>query len=138
MSDVRTHLYNSEPGRMKKKSVPMSELSEEAQRLKRAAWRAASRRYYARKIARQQANSARGGTFSQVRDFRCSPLLPDDCQTVMLQRAGSTAYCKSNITHHQTEPAKSRHLPQDTEWPEEPLEANERGSHDISGGIMCS
>lgn len=34
----------------------MSQLTEEAQRLKRAAWRAASRRYYARKIARQQAN----------------------------------------------------------------------------------
>lgn len=33
----------------------MSQLTEEAQRLKRAAWRAASRRYYARKIARKQA-----------------------------------------------------------------------------------
>ncbi|KAM9722840.1 uncharacterized protein ACNS7B_018432 [Menidia menidia] len=33
----------------------MSDLPDEAQRLKRAAWRAASRRYYARKVARQQA-----------------------------------------------------------------------------------
>ncbi|XP_074508830.1 uncharacterized protein LOC141778451 [Sebastes fasciatus] len=48
--------------RNKKKGVPMSELTEEAQRLKRAAWRAASRRYYARKVARQQANPSRAGS----------------------------------------------------------------------------
>ncbi|XP_068426279.1 uncharacterized protein [Clinocottus analis] len=47
--------------RDKKKGVPMSEQTEEAQRLKRAAWRAASRRYYARKVARQQANPLRSG-----------------------------------------------------------------------------
>ncbi|XP_054477357.1 uncharacterized protein LOC129109346 [Anoplopoma fimbria] len=47
--------------RNKKKGVPMSEMTEEAQRLKRAAWRAASRRYYARKVARQQANPSRSG-----------------------------------------------------------------------------
>ncbi|TNN02141.1 hypothetical protein fugu_009628 [Takifugu bimaculatus] len=130
--------------RMKKKSVPMSELSEEAQRLKRAAWRAASRRYYARKIARQQANSARLGTFSQVKDFRSSQVerrtlmqeLPNDRQ--MLQRAAPTTYCTSNITHHQAEPTQAGHLPQDAEWLEGPLETNGRGSHDISGGIMCS
>lgn len=122
----------------------MSELSEEAQRLKRAAWRAASRRYYARKIARQQANSARGGTFSQVRDFRCSQVerrtlmqqLPNDSQ--MLQRAAPTTHCATNITHHQMEPTQAGHLPQDTEWPGGALEANGRGSHDIGGGIMCS
>lgn len=49
--------------RNKKKGVPTSELTEEAQRLKRAAWRAASRRYYARKVARQQANPSRSGPF---------------------------------------------------------------------------
>lgn len=144
VGDIQTHLSHSEPLRMKKKSVPMSELSEEAQRLKRAAWRAASRRYYARKIARQQANSARLGTFSQVRDFRSSQVerrtlmqeLPNGRQ--MLQRAAPTTYCTSNITHHQTEPTQAGHLPQDTEWPEGPLETNGRASHDISGGIMCS
>ncbi|XP_037308925.2 uncharacterized protein LOC119197070 isoform X1 [Pungitius pungitius] len=47
--------------RNKKKGVPMSELTEEAQRQKRAAWRAASRRYYARKVARQQAHPPRSG-----------------------------------------------------------------------------
>ncbi|XP_061631754.1 uncharacterized protein LOC133479173 [Phyllopteryx taeniolatus] len=41
--------------RNKKKRVPTAELPEEAQQQKRAAWRAASRRYYARKVARQQA-----------------------------------------------------------------------------------
>lgn len=144
VSDLHTHLCHSEPLRMKKKSVPMSELSEEAQRLKRAAWRAASRRYYARKIARQQANSARLGTFSQVRDFRSSQgerrtlmqELPNDRH--MLQRAAPATYCTSNITHHQTEPTQAGHLPQDAEWLEGPLETNGRGSHDISGGIMCS
>ncbi|TNN40140.1 hypothetical protein EYF80_049699 [Liparis tanakae] len=44
-----------------KKGAPVSEQTEEAQRLKRAAWRAASRRYYARKVARQQANPLRSG-----------------------------------------------------------------------------
>lgn len=127
----------------KKKSVPMSELSEEAQRLKRAAWRAASRRYYARKIARQQANSAHAGMFSQVRDFRCSRLqkrtlvqeLPNDCQ--MLQSDASTTYCAPKIPHSQTEPTQCVRLRQDSEWPEDPLEAN-GGSHGVSGGIMCS
>ncbi|KAM8869248.1 uncharacterized protein AB9W97_016694 isoform 2-T2 [Spinachia spinachia] len=45
----------------KKRGVPMSEMTEEAQRQKRAAWRAASRRYYARKVARQQAHPTRSG-----------------------------------------------------------------------------
>ncbi|XP_039663112.1 uncharacterized protein LOC120563091 [Perca fluviatilis] len=54
---------HEEQPRNKKKGVPMSELPDEAQRQKRAAWRAASRRYYARKIARQQANPSRSGPF---------------------------------------------------------------------------
>lgn len=109
----------------------MSELSEEAQRLKRAAWRAASRRYYARKVARQQAGSAHLGGFSQVRDFGCAPVerrtlmqeLPNDCP--MLPRAAPAAF-----RHQQEQPA---HLAQDTDWPEEQLEPNGGG-----GGIMCS
>lgn len=129
-------LLLSEPVRMKKKkSVPMSELSEEAQRLKRAAWRAASRRYYARKIARQQAGSAHAAhVFSQVRGFRCSGLqrrtlaeeLPDDCP---LLRRDAPPFCTPRLTHGQTEPRECVRLGQDPEWPEEPLEAN---------GILCS
>lgn len=131
-------LLHSEPVRMKKKkSVPMSELSEEAQRLKRAAWRAASRRYYARKIARQQAGSAHAAhVFSQVRGFRCSGLqrrtlveeLPDDCP--LLHRDAPT-FCTPKVTHGQMEPRECVRLglDQDPEWPEEPLEAN---------GILCS
>lgn len=54
----------------------MSELTEEAQRLKRAAWRAASRRYYARKIARQQANPLNVGSFHHISDSQRSHLIP--------------------------------------------------------------
>lgn len=54
----------------------MSELTEEAQRLKRAAWRAASRRYYARKIARQQANPLNVGRFHHISGSQHSHLIP--------------------------------------------------------------
>lgn len=141
---VQNHLFDSELLRMKrKKSVPMSELSEEAQRLKRAAWRAASRRYYARKVARQQASSEPAGLLSQVRDFRCSGVqrtalvqeLPGDCP--MLQREASAAYCAPPVTHNQAGPSQCARPPQDPGWPDDPLEAN-GGSHSVSGGIMCS
>lgn len=115
--------------RIKKKSVSMSELSEEAQRLKRAAWRAASRRYYARKIARQQTNSAHGATFPQVTDSQYSQTmdqrtltseLPNECQ--MLQRAAwraaSKRYYARKIARHQTEPTPYVHLLQNAEWSE--------------------
>lgn len=62
--------------RSKKRSVPMSELTEEAQRLKRAAWRAASRRYYARKIARHKANTQHLGPFLHLSDGQHSHLFP--------------------------------------------------------------
>lgn len=54
--------------RNKKRNVPMSELPEEVQKLKRAAWRAASRRYYARKVARQQANPLHAAPYLQMTD----------------------------------------------------------------------
>ncbi|KAK2844991.1 hypothetical protein Q5P01_011650 [Channa striata] len=62
----RQQITEGEHLRNKKKAVPMSELPEEAQRLKRAAWRAASRRYYARKIARQQADPSRSVPFPHI------------------------------------------------------------------------
>lgn len=138
---MRFRLFDSVPVRMKKKkSVPMAELSEEAQRLKRAAWRAASRRYYARKVARQQASSAHAGLLSQVREF-CSSRVQR--RTLMqelpnlLQRDASTAYSTPTVPHEQTEPTRCVRVRQDAEWPEEPLEPS-GGSHGSSGGILCS
>ncbi|XP_040899355.1 uncharacterized protein LOC121185374 isoform X2 [Toxotes jaculatrix] len=128
--------------RNKKRSVPMSELPEEAQRLKRAAWRAASRRYYARKIARQQANPSRSGTFPHIsaspysqpisfEDKRRRTLiseLPEESQTLQREawRAASRRYYARKIARHQTDPSG------ETQGP------NRAGSHTNSGGIMCS
>ncbi|KAM9807122.1 uncharacterized protein LOC133160638 [Syngnathus typhle] len=53
-ADGLAHVAEAEQLRSKKKRVPTAELPEDAQQQKRAAWRAASRRYYARKVARQQ------------------------------------------------------------------------------------
>nr|XP_046254752.1 uncharacterized protein LOC124064382 [Scatophagus argus]XP_046254753.1 uncharacterized protein LOC124064382 [Scatophagus argus] len=133
--------------RNKKKSVPMSELTEEAQRLKRAAWRAASRRYYARKIARQQANPPCPGPLPHITDSQYSqPIsavnkrrrtliseLPDESQTLQREawRAASRRYYARKTSHHQTESAQYAHLLQNTEPSEETLGPN-------SGGIMCS
>ncbi|CAN9514182.1 unnamed protein product [Ophioblennius macclurei] len=66
--------------RNRKRSVPMSQLPEEAQRIKRAAWRAASRRYYARKVARQQAGPAQPRVFPRLMNcpFSQSGPLPQD------------------------------------------------------------
>ncbi|XP_051261869.1 uncharacterized protein LOC127366709 [Dicentrarchus labrax] len=139
----------------KKKSVPMSELPEEAQRLKRAAWRAASRRYYARKVARQQANPSRPPVpFPRITDSRYSQPnslvdkrrrtliseLPDDCQTLQREawRAASRRYYARKTARHQTEPTQYVHLLQNIEPSEETLGPNTGGSHTNNGGIMCS
>lgn len=148
------HLSPLDLLRNKKKSVPMSELPEEAQRLKRAAWRAASRRYYARKIARQQANPSRSAPFPHLTDSRYSqPIsfvdkrrrtliseLPEDSQTLQREawRAASRRYYARKTARHQTEPTQYAHLLQNIEPSEETLGANRGGSHTNSGGIMCS
>lgn len=140
--------------RNRKKSVPTSELPEEAQRLKRAAWRAASRRYYARKIARQQGNPSRSGTFPHITDSRYSqPIsfvdkrkrtliseLPEDSQTLQREawRAASKRYYARKIARHQTRPTQYVHLLQNIEPSEETLEPNRGGSQTKSGGIMCN
>ncbi|XP_076594144.1 uncharacterized protein LOC143325127 isoform X1 [Chaetodon auriga] len=140
--------------RNKKKSVPMSELPEEAQRLKRAAWRAASRRYYARKIARQQANPSRSGPLPRITDSRYSqPIsledkrrrtliseLPDETQTLQREawRAASRRYYARKTARHQTEPMQYVQLLQNMEPSEETLGASRGGSHTNSGGILCS
>ncbi|XP_023262957.1 uncharacterized protein LOC111655699 [Seriola lalandi dorsalis] len=112
--------------RNKKKTVPMSELPEEAQRQKRAAWRAASRRYYARKIARQQANPSRAGPFPHISTAQYSqPMsfvdkrrrtliseLPEESQTLQREawRAASRRYYARKMARHQTDPTEYGHL----------------------------
>lgn len=156
---IPTHLYDPfSPLDLlrKKKSVPMSELPEEAQRLKRAAWRAASRRYYARKVARQQANPSRPPVpFPRITDSRYSQPhnslvdkrrrtliseLPDDCQTLQREawRAASRRYYARKTARHQTEATQYVHLLQNIEPSEETLGPNTGESHTNSGGIMCS
>lgn len=163
--------HNDPPGenqRNKKKGVPMSELTEEAQRLKRAAWRAASRRYYARKIARQQANPSRSapfssrsvpfpsrsGPFPHITDSRFSqPIsfmdktrrtliseLPEESQSLQREawRAASRRYYARKTARPQTEPTQYAHLLQNIEPSGETLGPNRGGSHTNSGGIMCS
>ncbi|XP_039972660.1 uncharacterized protein LOC120783629 isoform X2 [Xiphias gladius] len=140
--------------RNKKKNVPMSELPEEAQRLKRAAWRAASRRYYARKIARQQANPSRSGPFPHISASQYSqPIsfadkrkrtliseLPEESQTLQREawRAASRRYYARKIARHQTDPTQYGRLLQDIEPSGETQGPNRAGSHTSSGGIMCS
>lgn len=72
---------NQELLRSRRRSVPLSELSEEAKRLKRAAWRAASKRYYARKVARQQqAHPSTSSTQQQAHPSpMCTPHQPFSC-----------------------------------------------------------
>ncbi|XP_030606001.1 uncharacterized protein LOC115794566 isoform X1 [Archocentrus centrarchus] len=140
--------------RNKKKSVPMCELPEEAQRLKRAAWRAASRRYYARKIARQQANPSQSGPFphiinsqysqpSSLVDKRRRTLiseLPEESQTLQREawRAASRRYYARKIARHQTETAPYRNLLENINPPGDSQGPNREGAHTNSGGIMCS
>ncbi|XP_073342262.1 uncharacterized protein [Pagrus major] len=145
------HLAEGEHLRNKKKSVPMSELPEEAQRLKRAAWRAASRRYYARKVARQQATPSRPIPIPHITDSRfLQPIswmdkrrrtliseLPDESQTLQREawRAASKRYYARKTARHQSEPTQFVRLLQSSE---ETLGPNRGGSGTSSGGIMCS
>ncbi|XP_008299780.1 uncharacterized protein LOC103372035 [Stegastes partitus] len=140
--------------RNKKKSIPMSELPEEAQRLKRAAWRAASRRYYARKIARQQANPSRPGLFPHVTnssysqpssfmDKRQRTLiseLPEESQSLQREawRAASRRYYARKIARHQTNTRPYGHLLEDINPSGDAQSPDREGPHANSGGIMCS
>ncbi|KAM7421435.1 hypothetical protein PAMA_015528 [Pampus argenteus] len=140
--------------RNKKRSVPMSELPEEAQRQKRAAWRAASRRYYARKVARQQPNPLHLGPFPHITDTHQShptsyvdkrkrtliSELPQESQTIQREawRAASRRYYARKVARPQTEPTQYGHFLQNIETSEETQGANREGSHSSSGGIMCS
>ncbi|XP_028436322.1 uncharacterized protein LOC114557169 isoform X2 [Perca flavescens] len=152
---------HEEQPRNKKKGVPMSELPDEAQRQKRAAWRAASRRYYARKIARQQANPSRSGTFPS----RSGPFpphsdtgyshpvsfvdkkrrtlvseLPEESQSLQREawRATSRRDYARKSADPQTGSTQYGHLLQNIEPSGETLGPNRGGSNTNSGEIMCS
>ncbi|XP_030013651.1 uncharacterized protein LOC115435409 isoform X2 [Sphaeramia orbicularis] len=135
----------------RKRSVPMSELPEEAQRLKRAAWRAASRRYYARKVARQQGNPPRPGAFPPVTHSQLSaPMslankrrrtliseLPAETQSLQREawRAASRRYYARKIGR-QTEPPQFSHFLQDMDPTGQRQPPEARGGR--LGGILCS
>ncbi|KAF3692288.1 hypothetical protein EXN66_Car007964 [Channa argus] len=150
----RRQITEAEHLRNKKKSVPMSELPEEAQRLKRAAWRAASRRYYARKIARQQADPSRPVPFSHIAASQYSqPIsfvdkrrrtliseLPEESQMLQREawRAASRRYYARKIARPRTDPTQFGHLLPNKEPFVERRGPNSGGSHTNNGGIMCS
>lgn len=137
--------------RNKKKSIPMSELPEEVQRVKRAAWRAASKRYYARKVARQQANPLRSlpfqhisashytqpMTFTEKRRKKLIAELPAESQTHQREawRAASRRYYARKMARHQPDP--SQYLLQSLDPSEETLDPDRGGSLSNSEGIMC-
>lgn len=158
LSELTYHLCDSfsplDLLRNKKKPVPMSELPEEAQRQKRAAWRAASRRYYARKIARQQANPSRSSPFPHIPASQYSqPIslldkrrrtliseLPEESQMLQREawRAASRRYYARKIARHRPDTTQYGHLLQRKEPSGETQGPNTGGSHASSGGIMCS
>ncbi|KAM8826213.1 uncharacterized protein ACB058_019592 [Synchiropus picturatus] len=149
--------------RNKKKSTPMSELTEEAQRLKRAAWREASRRYYARKVARQQAAPRPTGPFQHlVSSQQYQPItlgeskrkriheLPRDSQEHQREvwRAASRRYYAHKVARHQTTQQQYQTLLHNIAPSEETSEQNGGGTQCSShnggggggglGGILCS
>ncbi|PWA24920.1 hypothetical protein CCH79_00015484 [Gambusia affinis] len=135
--------------RNKKKNVPMSQLTEEAQRLKRAAWRAASKRYYARKIARQQASlhggggghaaSAQRGCLVEERRKRMISDLPEESQMMRREmwRAASRRYYDRKTTRHPNEGLQYGHLMENLDPAGATQGPNGEGPLVITG-IMCS
>ncbi|KAM4568642.1 uncharacterized protein V3H82_012759 isoform 2-T2 [Fundulus diaphanus] len=135
----------------KKKNVPMSQLTEEAQRLKRAAWRAASKRYYARKIARQQATLQHVGPVGRPAhaqrgcsvDERRKRLISDLTEESQMQRrevwkAASRRYYDRKSARHQTDSSQFGRLPENLNPAGATQGPNREGPRVISGGIMCS
>ncbi|XP_021164071.2 uncharacterized protein LOC105939766 isoform X2 [Fundulus heteroclitus] len=136
----------------KKKNVPMSQLTEEAQRLKRAAWRAASKRYYARKIARQQATllqhvgpagrpaHAQRGCFGDERRKRLTSDSPEESQMQRREvwRAASRRYYDRKSARHQTDSSQFGHLPENLNPAGATPGPNGEGPRVIRGRIMCS
>lgn len=139
--------------RKQKRSVPTCELTEEAQRLKRAAWRAASRRYYARKIARQQVKPQRSAPLVPVLSSQVAQppfmldrrrrtqisQLPEQSQESQREawRAASRRYYARKNAHLQTQSHQFGHLSFNPDGSAQG--PNREGPHSTSGGgIMCS
>ena len=132
----------------------MSELPEETQRQKRAAWRAASRRYYARKVACQHTHPPQPAFIPQCTpcplplpvplpvpsfmDKRRRTLiseLPEDTQTTQREawRAASRRYYARKMARLQAAEELNNHLLQNTDTTE-----GTSGQHNSGlGGIMC-
>ncbi|XP_061574526.1 calmodulin-regulated spectrin-associated protein 3-like [Cololabis saira] len=132
-----------EPLRSRKRSVRMSDLPEEAQRLKRAAWRAASRRYYARKMARQKGAPSRPAPFAHIlgppdshagwfTDSRRRAMMagPPDAAALAPPR---DAWRPSPRRHH-----ARRAAPHQTEQDLTRGGGQGDGPHAGGGGILCS
>ncbi|XP_017293408.1 uncharacterized protein LOC108248877 [Kryptolebias marmoratus] len=140
------HVSAGEQLKNRKKNIPMSQLPEEAQRLKRAAWRAASRRYYARKIARQRGNPQRSGPIVSVSnsqpnsfmDKRRKMLMSELPDSQMLQRDAWRRYYERKTAFHQTENIPYGHLMEDLNPSGATQGPNREGPHTNSGGILCS
>ncbi|XP_024114085.1 uncharacterized protein LOC112136560 isoform X2 [Oryzias melastigma] len=145
------HLLEAEQLRMKKRSVPTCELPEEAQRLKRAAWRAASRRYYARKIARQKVNPQRFAPLAPVLNSQEAPphylldrrsalisQFPEESQVMQREawRAASRRYYARKTARPQMQGHQFGHLILNPAGSTQG--ANGEGPHCANGGIMCS
>lgn len=139
--------------RKQKRSVPTCELTEEAQRLKRAAWRAASRRYYARKIARQQVKPQRSAPLVPVLSSQVAQppfmldrrrrtqisQLPEQSQESQREawRAASRRYYARKNARLQTQSHQFGHLSFNPDGSAQG--PNREGPHSTSGGgIMCS
>ncbi|KAF6726999.1 hypothetical protein FQA47_011927 [Oryzias melastigma] len=137
--------------KMKKRSVPTCELPEEAQRLKRAAWRAASRRYYARKIARQKVNPQRFAPLAPVLNSQEAPphylldrrsalisQFPEESQVMQREawRAASRRYYARKTARPQMQGHQFGHLVLNPAGSTQG--ANGEGPHCANGGIMCS
>ncbi|XP_061770963.1 uncharacterized protein LOC133561592 [Nerophis ophidion] len=157
---VAQQMTEAEQLRSRKKRVSMADLPEEAQRLKRAAWRAASRRYYARKVARQQSALTRPAPFHHQMephysgapaDLHClafgnkrkrAPIsmLPQESQAQQREawRASSRRYYHSRKTS--LHPAAASHYPlQNTEPSGDAHDGGDSyADTEGLGGILCS
>ncbi|RVE63218.1 hypothetical protein OJAV_G00165790 [Oryzias javanicus] len=147
-------LLEAEHLKMKKRSVPTCQLPEEAQRLKRAAWRAASRRYYARKIARQKVNPPRCAPLAPaphsqdapphfLLDRRRSTLishLPEESQVMQREawRAASRRYYARKTSRPQTQGHQFGHSILNLNPAGSSQGPNGEGPRSANGEIMCS
>lgn len=141
-----TFLHLSPPHRNRKKNVPMSQLPDEAQKQKRAAWRAASRRYYARKIARQRANPLRSGPVAPVTNSQRSGFMDKSRRSLiselpdpqLLQNEAWSRYYERKAVFHPSDNMAFGHVMENLNPSGAPQGPNSDGALANSGGIMCS